>query len=537
MERGSGQRVAKEGRRGLTGTQVAGIVVYRLFFHPLAKYPGPLAAKITDGYQLYHAWIGDRHLDFYKLHNKYGKVVRFGPNSLSFNSAASLKDIYGFRTNVRKAEFYDAFVHPAPNTHNARDKDVHARKRRVLAHGFSDSAMKEMERYILANVRCFTAEIGRGAGADAKGWSAPKNMADWCNYLAMDILGDLSFGKAFHMLEAPDNRFALDLIAAATKRHLLCGTMPIVDKLKLDRLLFPTIAAGRARYMAYSKAQLTERTKLGEDTDRRDFFYYLLKARDPETGLGFSVPELWGESNLLIIAGSDTTSTAMAATLFYLVRNADALARATAEVRGRFADVEEIRQGAALNSCAYLRACIDEAMRLSPSVGGLLPREVLAGGATVDGVRVPAGTVVGTPHYAIHHNEDYFPDAYAYAPGRWIVGETSPAAAAAAAGGKGASTTTTTTTEEDVARAQSAFCPFSVGARGCIGKGLAYAEMSTAIARTLFLYDLRRAVGIVDPAEGRPGMPEGRRRASEMQLYDTFTSMKDGPMVEFRTRA
>ncbi|GKT50620.1 cytochrome P450 monooxygenase apf7 [Colletotrichum spaethianum] len=515
--------------------QVAGIVVYRLFFHPLAKYPGPFIAKITDGYQLYHAWKGDRHLDFYKLHSQYGAwptlspsstsrssycpwslqqtrtvIVRFGPNSLSFNSSTSLKEIYGFRSNVRKAEFYNAFVHPAPNTHNARDKDVHARKRRVLAHGFSDSAMKEMERYIIANVRSFTTEIGRGAGPETKGWSTPKNMADWCNYLAMDILGDLSFGKAFHMLEAPDNRFALDLIAAATKRHLLCGTMPIVDKLKLDRLLFPTIAAGRARYMAYSKAQLTERTKLGEDTDRRDFFYYLLKARDPETGLGFSVPELWGESNLLtsIIAGSDTTSTAMAATLFYIVRNAAALEKATAEVRSKFADVEEIRQGATLNTCTYLRACIDEAMRLSPSVGGLLPREVLAGGMTIDGAHVPAGTIVGTPHYTIHHNEAYYPSAYAYVPERWIVGARNP-------------TTGRATTEEDTARAQSAFCPFSVGARGCIGKGLAYAEMSTTLARTLFLYDLRKAVGVVDPAEGRPeleGGGGGRGRCSCLTL-------------------
>jgi cytochrome P450 len=75
--------------------------------------------------------------------------------------------------------------------------------------------------------------------------------------------------------------------------------MPAVDKVGLDGWLFPHVAAGRARYMAYSRSQLAERTKLGEDTDRRDFFYYLLKARDPETGLGFSNPELWGESNLL----------------------------------------------------------------------------------------------------------------------------------------------------------------------------------------------------------------------------------------------
>ncbi|CCF37605.1 cytochrome P450 52A6 [Colletotrichum higginsianum] len=61
--------------------------------------------------------------------------------------------------------------------------------------------------------------------------------------------------------------------------------------------------------------------------------------------------------------------------------------------------------------------------------------------------------------------------------------------------------------------------------------------MSTALARTLFLYDLRKAVGVEDPAEGRPGRGEGRERVGEMQLFDTFTSMKDGPMLEFRARA
>lgn len=84
--------------------------------------------------------------------------------------------------------------------------------------------MKEMQRYILGNVRTFCEQIGVRDGAssaESKGWSAPRNMADWCNYLAMDILGDLSFGKAFHMLERPDNRFALELVEAATTRHLI----------------------------------------------------------------------------------------------------------------------------------------------------------------------------------------------------------------------------------------------------------------------------------------------------------------------------
>ncbi|KAL2266815.1 hypothetical protein VTJ83DRAFT_6167 [Remersonia thermophila] len=506
------------------------LVVYRIFFHPLAKYPGPLLAKVTNAYMLYHAWKGDRHLEFWRLHEKYGRVVRFGPNSLSFNSNTALKEIYGFRTNVRKAEFYDAFVHPRPNTHNVRDKDVHARKRRVLAHAFSDGAIKEVERYILANIRTFCEAIGDSGRQtpEKKGWSSAKNMSDWLNWLTMDILGDLCFGKAFHMLDRPDNRYAVELVGVAAQRHLLCGTMPIINKLSLDKILFRRIAAGRAKYMAYSRQQLTDRTTLGDETDRRDFFYYLLKARDPETGQGFTMPELWGESNLLIIAGSDTTSTAMAATLFYLVRHPDALAKATQEIRAKFSALEDIHQGPQLTSCTYLRACIDEAMRLSPSVGGLLPREVLPGGMTIDGEHIPAGTVVGTPHYTIHHNPDYYPKPFEYRPERWIVSKNNETGDKSAA--------VSGVSEAEVALAHSAFCPFSIGPRGCIGKGLAYVEMTNTLARVLFMYDVRKAVGVADPGEGAPGAEWGRHRPGEFQLIDTFTSLKHGPMVEFRRR-
>merc|ERR1712000_472418 len=190
-----------------------------------------------------------------------------------------------------------------------------------------------------------------------------------------------------------------------------------------------------------------------------------------------------------------------AATLFYLVRNEHALKKVTEEVRAAFNDVEEIVQGQALTGCTYLRNCIDEAMRLSPSVGGVLPREVLSGGTTIDGHFIPEGTVVGVPHYTIHHNEAYYPNAYSYVPERWQAGAKSS---------------------------------LSVGPRGCIGKGLAYVEMSTTLARTIWLYDMRKAVGVADPGEGRKDMEWGRHRESEFQLIDTFTSAKTGPMVEFR---
>lgn len=447
------------------GFIVTGVVYtgYQVYFHPLAKYPGPFLAKLTDLYSTYHAIRGDRHLDFWRCHEQYGNIVRFGPNSLSFNTSTALRDIYGFKGNTRKARFYEAFWanKDAFSTHSAIDKAAHARKRRVLSQAFSDTAIKSMENHILFHVRQFCANLAGNvpSGPVCQDIESVKrdttiNVSDQANYLTFDIMGDLCFGKAFGMLEMPDNRFAIDLVSDAAWRHLICGTYLAIHRLHLDKIFFRKIAAGRARYMQYSKGQAMERTKMGMDVDRKDFFYHLLNAKDPQTGAAFTVTELWAESNLLIIAGSDTTSTAIAATLFYLVRNARAKRQAVDEVRRTFDDVEEIRMGAKLSGLHYLRACIDEAMRLSPSVGGLLPREVLHGGIIIDGELIPAGTVVGVPHYAIHHNPVYYPCPFGYRPERWIPNKND-----------------FETNSQDFAAAQSAFCPFSIGPRGCIGKG------------------------------------------------------------------
>ncbi|PBP23629.1 Cytochrome P450 [Diplocarpon rosae] len=236
-------------------------------------------------------------------------------------------------------------------------------------------------------------------------------------------MGDLCFGKAFEMLEHEKNRHVIDLLANATHMHLILGTKPSMKTLGLNKILFGKIYRRRMQYMAYSKVQAAERTQLGLDTDRKDFFYHLLNARDPQTGKGFTASELWGESNLLIIAGSDTTSSALASAFFYLVHNPATLEQLTAEV-----------------------------------------------------------------------------------------------------------------TSESVALAQSAFCPFSVGPRGCIGKGLAYAELMTTLARVVFMYDMKLAEG-TSAGEGRPEWEWGRQRREEYQLRDTFTSLKDGPYVKFRARA
>lgn len=65
-------------------------IIYKLHFHPLAKYPGPFLAKLTNLYAAYHSWKGDIPLDQWRCHQKYGPRVRYAPNKVMFNTAASL---------------------------------------------------------------------------------------------------------------------------------------------------------------------------------------------------------------------------------------------------------------------------------------------------------------------------------------------------------------------------------------------------------------------------------------------------------------
>lgn len=53
--------------------QIIGIAIYRLYFHPLARYPGPFWAKLTQWHEARSTWRGRRHLDIHAMHEKYGR--------------------------------------------------------------------------------------------------------------------------------------------------------------------------------------------------------------------------------------------------------------------------------------------------------------------------------------------------------------------------------------------------------------------------------------------------------------------------------
>lgn len=167
---------------------------------------------------------------------------------------------------------------------------------------------------------------------------------------------------------------------------------------------------------------------------------------------------------------------------------------------------------------------------MSPPVSGTLWREVKPNpneqshqgrenGSIVNGIWLPEGTLVGVNIYAIHHNDEYFPDPFTFKPERWIAAEDSEPE------------------KERLRIMRQAFCPFSIGSRACAGKSMAYMEASLTLARTLWCLDFEQPTGpLAKTGAGERRRTDGRNRENEFQLYEHLTSSHDGPYLSFRWR-
>lgn len=200
----------------------------------------------------------------------------------------------------------------------------------------------------------------------------------------------------------------------------------------------------------------------------------------------------------------------MAALLHYLSWSPRCYKRAVEEVRTTFSSADEIAFGAKLNSCIFLRACLDEALRITPPGGGPLWRVVEQGGTQIDGDYVPAGCEVGAGIYAMHRDARNWPNPSKYTPERWLEKDKS---------------------EKRLDKnARLPYFPFNIGPRSCVGKPLALAEVMLTFAHILWEFDLRRTDADELWWESDDADPP------EYMLRDHVTGQKEGPVLYFRTR-
>lgn len=242
-----------------------------------------------------------------------------------------------------------------------------------------------------------------------------------------------------------------------------------------DRLLFAEIQERRAN----------------PDCDRIDILSLLLAAKD-EDGNGLADQDLRDELMTLLVAGHETTATALTWALYWIHSLPEVKQKLLAEL-DTVADPTDPSQFLQL---PYLSAVCNETLRIHPVAMLTFPRRVEVP-MELCGYQLEPGELIMGSIYLVHQREDLYPEPHIFRPERFLERQFSPYE----------------------------FMPFGGGVRRCVGAALAQYELKIALGTILTQVDL--ALTNTRPVKpGRRGVTLGQRTPVQIQKVGTRTSTK-----------
>jgi len=208
---------------------------------------------------------------------------------------------------------------------------------------------------------------------------------------------------------------------------------------------------------------------------------------------GLTQKEAESETLVQILAGSDTTATAIRATLLHLITSPRVLSTLLAEIR-KAAPSSPITDSEA-KEMPYLQAVIKEGLRIFPPVTGLMSKVVPPGGDTFNDIFLPEGTKIGYCAWGIFRNKEIFgEDVNVFRPERWLE-DFNPV-------------------EKIRERELTLELIFGYGRWQCLGKNVAMIELNKVFVELLRRFELE----IVDPTKPWHSFNVGIFMQSEMWL-------------------
>lgn len=215
------------------------------------------------------------------------------------------------------------------------------------------------------------------------------NLTAWFNFATFDIIGDLAFGEPFNCLAESRYHPWVDAILRTVEQFgwWLAMQWHVPQLLKVIRALSPGryIGTGSDTQVDFATQKVTKRLELG--ASRPDFLEAMMTA-EGEDGAMLTRDEMVANSRILVLAGSETTASALAGTAYFLAKYPKVQRRLAEEVRSGYGSEEEIDLFS-VNKLKYMLAVLDESMRMFPPVPSQLPRVCHQGGDVICGVNVP----------------------------------------------------------------------------------------------------------------------------------------------------
>ncbi|KAK3377292.1 cytochrome P450 [Lasiosphaeria ovina] len=445
---------------------------YLVYFHPLSKFPGPRLAAVSDLWYGYH-WLSGRYpWAIEDALRQYGDVVRIAPNELVFVTPQAIADIYGPHDKGLEAWVKTDFNNMGKGLGGIvweEDPVRHRAVARQLHPAFSSRNVRALEPLVHRHIDYFVARMAELGGA-----AAGVDVAQWTNWLAMDLAGAMSLSEDLGQQRAMRNDARLDMLLAfnafATAMQVFKRFGPVLRQLQY--LLVPASKLLLfARTEATTRRQVRRRIADRQTQDHADFFEFLLPAAAPAPA---DTTHLAAVAVQLTFAEFGPMSDWFYSALVHVLAEPACHAALVREVRAAFARSADI-VATAVAPLPYLHACLKESLRLFNSNSTGLPR--ISPGAVVDGHFVPKGAHVQTSVFASFRSARYFHEPLRFRPQRWLAPGHAlhePRFAADDASG---------------------FVPFSLGPRMCMGRELAWMQGKLFLAKVLWAFDVALVSG------------------------------------------
>ncbi|KAL4813780.1 cytochrome P450 [Aspergillus spinulosporus] len=403
-------------------------VCYTFYWHPLARFPGPPLAALTRFYRAYidiswkHSFV--HHLG--ELHEKYGDIIRIGPNELHFRSPAAYLEIFSPANRWDKEErLYHSFGEDRSSFGYLRYAEAKERKD-ILSRRFSRKAVQEAQKIVEGIVLDLCKTLGQNSEESVDLFYAFRCMS-------VDVITYLCFANSVNAVHAPKYESPLLLAMDASMtvfpafkhfnfyKEIIMNCPP-----KLSKILSPA-TAGLVDLQTLLKAQIEDLTsdpsKLEKLPHKTTIYHELLRPEAYRTKTQPSKGSLYEESQALMFGGADTTGMTLMHGCFYILQEKSRgvyerlkteLFEAWPSLDGPAPTWEE------LEKLPYLTAVIKESLRMSPGVASPLPRVVPKSGAVITKTHIPGGTIVSQSSHFVHTNPDIFEDPHSFIPERWL---------------------------------------------------------------------------------------------------------------------
>ncbi|CDU23467.1 related to Cytochrome P450 [Sporisorium scitamineum] len=445
-----------------TTTVLISIGVYRLFFHRLCRFPGPRLWALSKGAFLTVDVRGVRSRVVEEAHERWGDVVRTGPREVSVRAASAGVAVMGGRSGFWRGPWYVGSAGSRSkdvvrNVHAVMVEADHKARRKVWEVAFSGEALKSYETILVDVLEVMVEQLERRSRR-----KETVKIDDYCSFYAYDVMSQVGFGADFGLLQQGQLSPMIQALEKFMSYVQVVGNLPYLVEIlgllpnpmaEFDKYMTRIVMERKARKEAKPDVMGHLLHDVGKSSKRKD-------------------AEAASDARLIVVAGSETTSTTLGIAIFFLIENPPILADLRRELLNVFGDDPSLLTDFSQlddKTCPLLNAVINESLRIFPPVPSGLQRECPSPtliDVNGDQIVIPANTVVTLPIWSIQRDpRNFSPEPLHFRPQRWLH------------------------PENEVRFNKAAFTPFSLGKTSCVGKALAYMELRLVLANLVRRFD------------------------------------------------